>query len=160
MADRAAQDPAGAGPPDSAAPGMRLARGAARMLAQMGLAPLAEFSPARGLRVDLMALAPDGGIWIVECKSGPADFRADRKWQGYLEWCDRFFWAVAPDFPAAILPPETGLIRADAWGAEIERPAPARPLAPARRRALTLRFARTAALRLRHGLDPAVADPG
>ncbi len=135
-------------------PGARLARGVSRHLRDRGFACLTEFVPAPGLRVDVIGLGPGAEVWIVECKSGRADFAADRKWQGYLPWCDRFFWAVDAGFPADILPEGAGLIRADAYGAEIEREAPATPLAGARRRALALRFGRTAAERLAQILDP------
>jgi len=128
--------------------GQRLARGVARALQAYDFASLAEFVPTSGLRVDLMALGPKGEVWIIECKSSLADYRSDQKWQGYLEWGDRFFWAVPPDFPTAILPVETGLILADAYGGEIVRMGPDTPLAPARRKSLTLRFARHAALRM------------
>lgn len=138
-----------------ALPGQRLARGVCRALAALGFACVEEMVPAPGLRVDVMALGPKGEIWVVECKSGPADFRADRKWQGYLEWCDRFFWAVGPDFPAEMLPDGTGLILADAFDAEILRLGPEARLAGARRKALTAGFARHAARRLQ-----ALRDPG
>jgi hypothetical protein len=140
--------------PHAETPGARIARGVCRWLIDAGAAPVTEFSPAPGLRVDVIALHPDGRIAIVECKSSVADFRADRKWTGYLDWCDLFWFAAPPDLPAEILPPDHGLLRADAFGAEPERPALARPLAPARRRALTARLARAAALRLRRALDP------
>ncbi|MFE3835547.1 MmcB family DNA repair protein [Pseudogemmobacter sonorensis] len=129
-------------------------RGVGRVLVALGFAPVEEMVLAGGLRADLMALGPGGEIWIVECKSGAADFRADRKWRGYLEWCDRFFWAVPPDFPQAILPPEGGLILADAWGGEVLRLPPETPLAGARRKAVTRGFARAAALRLNGLRDP------
>lgn len=138
-------------------PGQRLARGVARALRDLGFVSVEEVVPAPGLRVDLMALGPKGEIWVVECKSGRADFRADRKWQGYLDWCDRFFWAVDADFPTALLPEGSGLILADAWDAEILRLGPETPLAPARRKALTLKFARQAAARLQALRDPGVA---
>ena len=136
------------------APGQRLARGVARHLRARGFAPLLEYVPARGLRVDVMALGPRGEVWVVECKSGLPDYRADHKWQGYLGWCDRFFWAVDTAFPAEILPEETGLIRADPFGAEIVRQGTERKLAPARRRVLVQAFARQAALRLLSVRDP------
>jgi hypothetical protein len=136
-------------------PGQRLARGVCRHLAGLGFAPVEEMVAAPGLRVDVMALGPGGELWVVECKSGPADFRADRKWQGYLDLCDRFFWAVGADFPLALLPEATGLILADGYDAEIRRMGPQMPLAAARRRALTQRFARHAALRLLALRDPA-----
>ena len=137
------------------APGQRLARGAARMLRDMGFATVEEMVPAPGLRVDLCALDPSGEIWIVECKSGRADFRADRKWQGYLDYADRFLWAVDADFPLDLLPEETGLILADGYGGELLRPAPRVPLAAARRKKMMLLFARHAALRLQALRDPA-----
>lgn len=140
--------------PPSLTPGARLARGVARMLWGRGFVSLAELPVGRGLRVDLMALGPKGEIWIVECKSCRADFRADAKWQGYLEWCDRFFWAVDADFPDEILPTTGGLIRADGWDAEILRLPEAAPLAGARRSALTRSFARAAAARLHGRAEP------
>ncbi|MFO7855784.1 MAG: MmcB family DNA repair protein [Paracoccaceae bacterium] len=135
-------------------PGVVLARGVCRHLLDLGFAPVTEFVPARGLRADVFAVGPTGEIWIVECKSGLADFRSDRKWPGYLAWCDRFLFAVDADFPQEVLPPETGLLLADGWGAEILRPAPEAKLAPARRKALVLRAARAAATRLRLAVDP------
>jgi hypothetical protein len=66
-------------------PGQILARGVARHLASLGFACVEELVPARGLRVDVMALGPKGDIWIVECKSSRADFMSDSKWRGYLE---------------------------------------------------------------------------
>lgn len=140
--------------PAPLAPGARLARGVCRLLRSHGFAPLCEVALASRLRVDVMALGPKGEIWVVECKSSRADFVSDRKWTGYLDWCDRFFWAVDAAFPAELLPPEAGLIVADAWGAEIARMALAAPLSGARRKALSLRFARLAASRLAAGLDP------
>jgi hypothetical protein len=135
-------------------PGQLIARGVGRHLRALDFGTLPEFVPAPGLRVDLFALGPSGEAWIVECKSCRADFAADRKWTSYLPWCDRFFWAVGEDFPTEILPLEAGLICADPYDAAILRmPAPT-PLAPARRKAVVHRFARTAALRLADATDP------
>jgi hypothetical protein len=136
---------------DTLLPGQRLARGVCRHLLSHDFVSIEEFSPERGKRVDVMALGPKGEIWVVECKSGLADFRADAKWQGYLEWCDRYFWAVDEAFPADCLPEGTGLILADAYDADILRMAPEHKLPAARRSALIRRFARHAALRL-HGV--------
>lgn len=135
-------------------PGMILARGVCRGLIGLGLAPLTEFPTKAGLRMDVCALAADGEIWCVEVKSSRADFTSDRKWQGYGDWCDRFFFAVDLDFPDDILPPEPGLIRADAYGAEILREAPLSKLSAARRKAVLLRFARLAADRALRLDDP------
>lgn len=134
--------------------GFRLARGVTRLMAEMHNAALTEFVPVPGLRVDVMALTPSGEIWIVECKSCPADFTGDRKWQGYLDWCDRFFWATDCHFPTELLPAESGLIVADAYAAELVRPAPLTRLAAARRTRLTRDFARAAALRVQALTDP------
>ena len=139
------------------APGARLARGVCRHLTGRDFAPITEFVPASGLRVDVIALGPTGEIWIVECKSSRTDFVSDSKWQGYLEWCDRFFWAVDADFPVEILPDDAGLIIADAFDAEIARTGAETRLAGPRRTALTRRLARTAALRLGALRDPDTA---
>ena len=139
--------------------GQRLARGTCRALSAQGFVCVEELTLKPGLRVDVMALGPAGEIWVVECKSGPADFRADRKWRGYLDWCDRFLWAVGPDFPAELLPDDSGLILADAFDAEILRPGPETRLAPARRKALVHLFARHAARRLQALRDPGFSGP-
>lgn len=136
-------------------PGQRLARGVCRALRNLDFVTVEELVPTPGLRVDVMALGPKGEIWVIECKSGRADFAADRKWQGYLDWCDRFFWAVDSDFPTDMLPEDTGLILADAYDAEILRMPVEAPLAPARRKVMVQKFARHAALRLQ-----ALRDPG
>ncbi|WCR11901.1 MmcB family DNA repair protein [Paracoccus stylophorae] len=135
-------------------PGQRLARGVGRLLASMDHAVLTEFVPARGLRVDLISLGPKSEIWIVECKSCRADFVTDRKWHGYLEWCDRYFWAVDHEFPMDLLPEGTGLIMADAFGAEIQRMAPETRLPGARRNRLLRDVARVASRRLQVLQDP------
>ena len=112
--------------------------------------------PERGKRVDVMALGPKGEIWVIECKSSRVDFQTDRKWDGYLEWCDRYFWAVDEAFPTDLLPEGTGLIIADAYNAEILRMAPEHKLPGARRSALTRKFARHAAQRLQALRDPRI----
>lgn len=142
---------------ESLAPGQLLARGVCRHLLGHNFVTVEELVPAGGLRVDVMALGPKGEVWIVECKSSRADFIGDRKWQGYLEWCDRFFWAVDADFPLELLPEDSGLILADPYDAEILRLGPETKLAPARRKVMVQKFARHAALRLQATRDPGVA---
>ena len=102
----------------------------------------------------MMALGARNEIWIIEIKSGLIDFQADLKWSDYLDYCDQFFFAVNPEFPCDVLPDDVGIIIADRYGAEIVNTAPATPVAPARRRAMILRFARAAAARLHDILDP------
>jgi len=138
-------------------PGQVLARGVCRHLRQYDFLTLEEFTPSPGLRVDVMALGPKGEIWVIECKSSKADFQSDFKWQGYLEWCDRYFWAVDSAFPSELLPEGTGLMLADGYDAEILRMGPEDKLAAARRKKLTLKFARNAADRLRAYRDPGVS---
>lgn len=137
-------------------PGQMLARGVCRHLLGHGFATVEELVPAAGLRVDVMALGPMDEIWVIECKSGRADFLSDRKWQQYLPWCDRFFWAVDANFPTELLPDDTGLILADAYDAEIVRMPPPDKLAAARRRVMVRKFARHAAMRLMVARDPAL----
>lgn len=138
-------------------PGQVLARGVCRYLRTLDVTCVEEMVPTRGLRVDVMGLGPKGEIWVVECKSSRADFMSDSKWQGYLPWCDRYFFAVDQAFPTEILPEETGLILADGYGAEIVRMPDENKLPTARRKVLHLSFARQAALRLQSYRDPGVA---
>jgi hypothetical protein len=140
--------------PNDLAPGQLLARGVCRHLISHDFVSVVELVPTPGLRVDVMALGPKGEVWVIECKSSRTDFMTDRKWQGYLEWCDRFFWAVDADFPTELLPDGTGLLLADAYDAEIVRMGPETRLAPARRKVIVQKFARHAALRLQALRDP------
>ena len=107
-----------------------------------------------GRRADLVGIADKGEIWIVEIKSSIEDFRSDQKWPEYIPFCDRFFFAVHADFPLELIPDEAGLIVADRYGAEQVRAAPLVRMAPAQRKSVMLRFARTGAARLHALYDP------
>jgi hypothetical protein len=126
-------------------------QGATRCLIHAGYSPIWEFSLANNRRADICGLSQKGDILIVEVKSGIHDFKSDTKWREYAPFCDLFYFAVTPDFPLDLIPSNgaeaPGLIVADAFGAEIIRPAPRFDLAPARRKAVTLSFARHAAMR-------------
>jgi len=130
-------------------------RGAGRALADADQAVLGELSLGNGRRADLVAIDRAGRITLVEVKSCRADFVADRKWNEYLAYCDRFYFAVSRDFPRGLLQPGEGLIVADRFGGEIVREARIRALGPARRKAMLIRFGRAAASRLQGLLDPA-----
>jgi len=133
---------------------LKIARGTTRLLHSFGLSVVSELPLASGRRADLVALGTSGEIWIVEVKSSIADFRADQKWMDYRLHCDRLFFATTQDVPCDIFPKDTGLIVADAFGAEIICEAPEHRLQATTRRMMTLAFARAAALRL-----SALADP-
>ncbi|MFT0859586.1 MmcB family DNA repair protein [Ancylobacter sp. G4_0304] len=129
-------------------------RGALRYLAACGLAGVPEFVLASGRRADIAAIDARGEVWVVEIKSSVIDFRTDRKWAEYRLFCDRLFFAVAPDFPLEILPEDVGILVADAFGAGLIREAPRHPLVASTRRAVTLRLARAAAGRMMALMDP------
>ena len=133
----------------------QVTRGVSRLFTELNWSHVTEMPLRSGRRVDVMALDPAGGIVVVEVKSDMADFLADRKWQEYLDFCDRFFFAVTPDFPRDLLPddPLCGLILADQYEAVIAREAEEARLNAARRKSLTLSLARTAARRLTLMLD-------
>ena len=131
-----------------------LARGICRALDQLGYASLVEFPLINGRRADILGLGKAGDLVIVEIKSSVADFRGDRKWASYRDVADRLYFAVPDHFPQGLIPEECGLMVADPFGAAVLRDGRTTPLNPARRRALTLRFARIAAARLYRSLDP------
>jgi hypothetical protein len=133
---------------------LKIARGTARLLHALGFCVVSELPLASGRRADLVALGGAGEIWIVEIKSSVADFRADRKWMDYRMHCDRLFFATTVEVPCDIFPKDTGLIVADAYGAQIVCEAPTHRLHPSTRRSMTLACARAAATRLQWLIDP------
>jgi hypothetical protein len=122
-------------------------RGARRFLRACGFAVLGELPLPNGRRADLVALAPDGALRIIEVKSSRADLQADRKWTDYRDYCDRFYFAAPMELEMALFPAEAGLIVADAHGGMLAREAPPLRLAPASRRAMLVRFGSLAAER-------------
>ncbi|MET0241691.1 MAG: MmcB family DNA repair protein [Sphingobium sp.] len=145
--------------PEGRALAAGVVRGILRLFARHDIFGMAEVPLPNGRRLDVMAIDARGQIIAVEIKCSRADLLGDGKWQDYYDYCDRYYWAVPAGFDLALLklpilwPERSGLIVADAYDAEIVRPAPTEPLAPARRKAETLRFARRAARRMSGMLD-------
>ncbi len=131
-----------------------VARGVSRLLLAQGFSPLLEFTLPNGRRLDVAAISDAGQIAAVEIKVSLADFRQDEKWGEYLEYCDRYYFAVPDGFPLDVLPSAHGLIVADKFGAAIVREAPHAPVVAARRKSLLIKFARTAAERFARASDP------
>lgn len=132
-------------------------RGARRALAAMGYSSLVEVTLKGGRRADILAFDKKGHVTIIEVKSSLADYAADDKWQDYLEFCDKFYFAVSDTFPQSQIPADCGLMIADAYDAVIVREADEVPLAAARRRSLMLTIARLGADRLHLLQDPGLA---
>jgi len=142
---------------------IEVARGVTRLFCRHDLFAMCEVPLANGRRADLMAIGPKGELTIVEIKVSRADLLGDQKWVDYLDYCDRFFWAVPQHLAALLddarfLPGEAGLLVADRYDAAVIREPSTRLLAPARRKAETLRFARRAARRLSAQIDPSLGD--
>lgn len=141
-----------------------VARGVARWFHALGWAAQREVALPNGRRADVQAVGPCGRIAIVEIKVSLADLRGDAKWPDYLPWCDRFYWAVPPGFPLepfaeeARGPGRAGLIVADAFEGAVMTHAAEVPLAAARRKAETLRFALRAGMRLMLVADPVLGE--
>ena len=140
-----------------------VARGVTRLLCRQDLFAVCEMPLPNGRRADLMAIDSRGGLTIVEIKVAKADLLGDSKWRDYLDYCDRFFWAMPTELARILdeeryLPGEAGLIVADRYDAAVIRDAVHRPLAPARRKAELLHFARRAARRLSAQVDPSLGD--
>jgi hypothetical protein len=131
-----------------------LQRGVCRALRALGHSVVTELSLANGRRADVVALSGGGDVVIVEIKSCLLDYQTDGKWQDYLAFCDRLYFAVNADFPCDMIPVQAGLILADRFGAELVREPAEERLSAARRKAMMLNFARAAALRLQLHLDP------
>ena len=140
-----------------------VARGVSRLLIQEGFSPILEFTLASGQRLDVAALGRDGTVLGVEIKVAVPDLQSDvkrKKWEGYLDFCELFYFAIPPDFPEELVPENTGLIVADRYGGAIVRPSPLATLHASSRKAVTLRFAKLAAERLADIIDPAAEPRG
>ncbi|HEX8400960.1 MAG TPA: MmcB family DNA repair protein [Allosphingosinicella sp.] len=141
-----------------------VARGVTRLFFRQDLFAMCEVPLRNGRRADMMAICGKGTLTIVEIKVSRADLLGDQKWPDYLDYCDRFYWAVPAGFGldpfegANFRPDCCGLIVADRYDAAVVRQAPTRALAAARRKAETLRFARRAARRLVGAADPGIDD--
>jgi hypothetical protein len=134
---------------------LAIRRGMQRLLIDMRHVTLPELSLRSGRRADIVTLSEKGEIWIIEIKSSIEDFRADQKWMDYRAHCDRLFFATTLDVPCEIFPKDTGLIVADAFGAQVMCEAPEHRLHASTRKSMMLAFARCAALRLQSLVDPA-----
>jgi hypothetical protein len=140
-----------------------VARGVTRLFCRQDQFAICEMPLPNGRRADVMAIDPKGGFTIVEIKVSKADLLGDGKWTDYLDYCDRFFWAVPPHLAHILeeeryLPSDAGLIVADRYDAAVVRQAAYRPLAAARRKSELLRFARRAARRLAAQIDPSLGE--
>jgi len=135
----------------------RVRRAVARLCLMQGWAPVHEVPLPNSRRADVLALAPDGRVLCIEVKSGTRDYLTDQKWPEYLDYADALYFAVDASFPRALLPDAAGWIMVHGLEAEIVRDAPVTPLAPARRRMLTVRLATLAATRLALLEDPDAA---
>ncbi|MEO9467914.1 MmcB family DNA repair protein [Parasphingorhabdus sp.] len=144
-----------------------VARGVARLFLRHDILVLSEVSLRNRRRADLMGIDAKGQIVIVEIKVARGDLLGDSKWTEYLDYCDRFYWAVPMDFDRSpleregFLPELSGVIVADAYDAEIVRQAATDSLAAARRKTETLRIARRAMGRLATAnawIDPSEAS--
>lgn len=159
-------------PPDSlttdsvTADALAVARGISRLFARNDIWCLPEMPLRNGRRADLMGIDAKGQVIIVEIKVARADLLGDGKWTDYLDHCDRFFWGLASHLDRACMeseafrPDQCGLIVADGYDAEILRPAPLMPLAPARRKVEVERLARAALRRQAVAMDPRIGQWG
>ena len=164
MASRTSPDPVPACFADSPLAARDVARGVTRMFFNQDIFPICEVPLRNGRRADMMAIDSAGTITIVEIKVSRADLFGDHKWVDYLDFCDRFYWAVPSGFDLAPFEAECfqpglcGLLVADRYDAAVVREPSLRKLPAARRKVETLRFARRAARRLVGDLDPALSS--
>ena len=141
-----------------------VARGIGRVFARNGIWCLSEVSLKNARRADLMGIDAKGLIVIVEIKVARGELLGDTKWPDYLDFCDRFYWGVPPGLDrspldgAAYQPDVSGVIVADAYDAEIVRPAPHTRLSAALRKAQAELLARLAMRRHTTRLDPHCAE--
>ena len=144
----------------------QVTRGVMRLFARNDIWCLTEMPLRGGRRADIMGVDAKGRIVIVEIKVARADLLGDTKWTDYLEFCDRFYWGLAPHLDRACMqsqsfrPEVCGLIVADGYDAEILRPAASLRLAATRRKVEVERLARASMRRQVVGADPMLSAWG
>lgn len=92
-----------------------LKKAAAFYLFRYGFAVTYELGvmPWGSRRADIVANKVSGKIVILEVKSSLADFRTDKKWRSYLDYCDKFMFCTTEDVYEKIkdeLPKEVGVV--------------------------------------------------
>ena len=138
-------------PPTPASPTLPLAaqdvaRGVTRLFFRQDLFALCEVPLPNGRRADMMAIDADGADHHRRDQGVARRPDGRQKWTDYLDYCDRFFWAVPAGFDSrrrstatASGPDCAGLIVADRYDAAVVREAPLPASSPpARRKAETL----------------------
>jgi len=154
-------DPSG---PQASHTALDVTRGIGRLFARNGIWCLPEMPLRCGRRADMLGVDARGHVIIVEIKVARGDLLGDAKWTDYLDYCDRFYWGLPPSLDRqpldgeGFLPDCCGVIVADAYDAEILRPAPLRQMAAARRKVEVERLARTSLRRLVNAADPHTAQ--
>ncbi|MBV7265503.1 MmcB family DNA repair protein [Erythrobacter ani] len=141
-----------------------VARGIMRLFARNNIWCISEMPLKNGRRADLMGIDAKGLIVIVEIKVARGDLLGDAKWPDYLDFCDRFYWGLAPGLnrdplaSEAYRPDVCGIVVADGYDAEIVQHASLDPLAPARRKTQVEALARAAMRRHTSLIDPHCSD--
>lgn len=126
---------------------LKITQGAMRALFDLGYAAILEFTLKIGRRADICGINEKGEIIIMEVKSSLEDFKSDNKWHEYMDYCDLFYFAISNDFPNELIPQDIGYFICDNFGGQIIRPSIKKPLSAPRRKAITLQFARQAAMK-------------
>ena len=65
------------------------------------------------LRPDVLTVTMRGWVIAVEVKSSVADYRADKKWQGYRDYCNQLYLATTDELYLKIkhtIPPDVGVL--------------------------------------------------
>ncbi|MEO1043962.1 MAG: MmcB family DNA repair protein [Pseudomonadota bacterium] len=143
-----------------------VARGAIRFFARNDIWLVPEVSLPNGRRCDLVGLDPKGAVTIIEIKTARSDLLGDDKWTEYLDYCDRFYWALPPEFEHGLVdrevfqPQRTGLVVADSYDGELVRAAARHALAAPRRNVMVRELARVTMRRAAQLADPQLLHVG
>jgi hypothetical protein len=136
----------------SSSTAMDVARGVSRLLLDEGYSPILEFTLPSGRRLDVAAIGPGQAKMLgVEIRWRWPDLQTATRNGRKLDYCDLFYFAIPPDFPDEHVPHQaTGLnCGGPAMAARSSRkPKPNRCM-PAGAEAVTISFARCAAVRRR-----------
>ena len=125
-----------------------------RFLSNKGYKTITEFALPNKKRVDIIALNCKKEILIIEVKSKINDFKNDKKWKKYLNYCNYFYFALNKYPKNLKIYENVGIIEINNKKNEIKKRASYVKMPEEKRNNIIFSFALSAASKFHRLIDP------
>ena len=125
-----------------------------RFLSNKGYKTITEFALPNKKRVDIIALNCKKEILIIEVKSKINDFKNDKKWKKYLNYCNYFYFALNKYPKNLKIYENVGIIEINNKKNEIKKRASYVKMPEKKRNNIIFSFALSAASKFHRLIDP------